>query len=106
MSKFDALVVPLALLSLGLAQTPGLACGKPTSGAGLAGDPCTSKTVAQESDLSFSIRPADPRRARTAERSETGARRAPVALGDGLKADIAIFARQAAQGKEGSDARR
>lgn len=96
-----SLFLSVTLLSLGAAETPGVACGDIGAGVRLPGDPCASQAVTQERDLSFSIRPARPRL-----KPRPATTRRPIALGDGVKADAAIFVGPAAQGKEVSDANR
>lgn len=93
--------LPFALLSLGVLETPGFACGD--SGVRLPGAPCPGQRVTQEPDLSFSIRSTRPVAVPPLEARSSDRRRA-VALGDGLKVDAAIFARLAPQEKEVSDA--
>jgi hypothetical protein len=97
-------VLPLALLSLGIVETPGAACGT-SDGMRQPGDPCGTQSVTQERDLSFSIRSVRPHATRPPLASSSDRRR-PIALGDGLKADAAIFVSPAVQGKEVSDANR
>lgn len=96
---------PLALLSLGVAATPGLACGDLTGNVRQPGDPCVSQTVTQDRDLSFSIRPGRAR-AMPSLQARPAKDRRPIALGDGLKADAAIFVGRASHEKEVSDATR
>lgn len=96
-------VLPLALLSLGIAETPGAACGN--GGVRQPGDPCGAQSVTQERDLSFSIRSVRPHTNQPPPASASDRRRT-IALGDGLKADAAIFVSPAAQEKEVSDANR
>jgi hypothetical protein len=97
-------VLPLALLSLGIAETPGAACG---TGGGVRqpGAPCAGRSVMQERDLSFSIRSVRPRAIQPAQANPSDRRR-PIVLGDGLNADAAIFVSPAVQEKEVSDANR
>lgn len=96
-------VLALALLSLGVAETPGAACGEPAGGQRQPGDPCTGQTVRQETDLSFSIHPARPCAIPSSGLRPTDRRR-PITLGNGLKADAAIFVAARPQEKEVSDA--
>lgn len=94
----------LLLASLPLVATPGLACQNSAGAQSAAGSPCACLTIAQGSDLNFSIRARGQVAPPKSVAAEAEAQM--VAIGTGLKADMAIFARTIAQGKEVSDAAR
>jgi hypothetical protein len=94
-----------ATLSLIMIATPGRTCDNLPAGQGVAGFPCGGQAVAQDRDLSFSIRSAD-RAASHARCGNAADRRPAIAIGSGVKADALIFSGSSSEEKEVSDASR